>query len=135
MGKYYRAQPRGFASGLNFATKTLKALGSNVDALNLGGGWYGWQKSSRNLSSAQSRSIQLSARKDHSTFHLLGEGSDRTFVDGQTAARLRRPGLKLITALPCLPSRLAHGTPPYLAYCVSPLGQTKSSWRKELSHV
>lgn len=79
--------------------------------------------------------IQLTARKDHSTFHLLGEGSDRALVDGQTAARLRWPGLKLIMALPCLPGRLAHGTPSYLAYRASSLRQTKSSWRKELSPV
>lgn len=77
--------------------------------------------------SAQSQAIQLTARKDHSAFHLLDEGSDRAFVDGQAAARLGLPGLKLITALPCLPGRLAHGTPLYLAYHGSPLGQTKSS--------
>lgn len=85
--------------------------------------------------SAQSWPIQLTARKEHSAFHLLDEGSDRAFVDGQAAARLRLPGLKLITTLPCLPGRLAHGAPPYLAHHGSPPGQTKSAERKEPSHV
>lgn len=96
--------------------KTFKVLGRSVDVLNLGGCW---QKSSSNLSSAKSWAIQLTARKDHSSFHLLDEGSDRTFVDGQTAARLRHLGLKLITVPRRLPGRLADGTLPYLAYLVS----------------
>lgn len=70
-----------------------------MDALNLGGGWHGCQKSSRNLSSAQSQAIQLTARKDHSASHLLGKGSDRTFMDGQTATGLRWPGLKISSLL------------------------------------
>ena len=106
-----------------------------MDTLNLGGGWHDWQKSSRSLSSAQSCVIQLTVRKDHSILHFVGEDSDNALADGQTAARLRQPGLKLITALPCLPGRLVHGTPPYLGCHVSPLGQTKLSWRKELSHI
>lgn len=63
--------------------------------------------------------MQLTASKDHSPFHLLDEGSDRTFMDKQAAARLRHLGFKLVTA-PCqLPGRLAHGTLLYLTCLVS----------------
>lgn len=77
--------------------------------------------------------MQLIGREQYFTLHVLGDGSDGALADGQTAAGLGQPGLKLVTALPSLPGKLRHGAPPYLAF--SPFGQTKSSWRQELSHV
>lgn len=54
--------------------------------------------------------MQLTARKHLCALHLWGDGSDGAHVEEETAAGLRQSGLKLITALLCLPARLAHGT-------------------------